>query len=1009
MRRWKSSIRAVAFGAMATVLATSAGGQAVGQTVEYRSAAGVAFRSEPDSGPVARAARALAAEPRSGERLLALGLAQAGARQYREAIETFTRGLAVAPNDARFYRWRGHRHLSLGEFDQALDDLTRGARLDSAMYGIWYHLGIARFAHGDFAGAADAFGRAQPMAPDAGELAGATDWRWMSLSRAGRTAEAKAMLDRRPDSLPVANAYAQRLRLYRGQIGPDAVLTAADTSAVAVATLSYGVGNWYVVRGDTAQARRWFARSVQSGGWPAFGFLMSEVEQRRLGAPATGGAAPAEGEVARWQREARAVTITRDDWGIPHIHGATDADAVFGVMYAQAEDDMNRVETNYLNALGRLAEAEGESAIYRDLRMKLFVDPDTLRARYTASPAWLRRLMDAYADGLNYYLATHPRVTPRVIRHYEPWMALAFTEGSIGGDIERVSLSELEAFYGPHAAGSRNDGRANPVPASSRSGDAARFVEPTGSNGFAIAPSNTVAHHALLLINPHTSFFFRAEAQVTSDEGLNAYGALTWGQFFVYQGFNARVGWMHTSSGVDAVDEFVEQVSDTNGHRTYRYGTEQRPVTTWTITVPYRTADGGMDRRAFTVYRTHHGPIVRALGGQWVSIALMQKPIEALSQSYLRTKAHDYASFRQVMELHANSSNNTIFADADGDIAYFHPQFIPKRNDRFDYTRPVDGSDPATDWHGLHTVEEAPHLRNPANGWIANTNNWPYSAAGAYSPKREAYPRYMDVAGENPRGLHAARVLDHRTDFTLPKLITAAYDPYLTAFAQLVPPLVTAYDSLGAADPRRTALGGQITLLRRWDYRWSVASVPTSLAVFWGEALWARSAAEARAAGVSVYDYMAKRTTADVKLQALAAASDRLTHDFGSWRTPWGEINRFQRRTGDIVQPFSDSAASIPVGFTSSQWGSLASFGARAYPGTRRYYGTSGNSFVAVVEFGDSVRARAVSAGGESGDPASPHFADQAVRYTTGQLREVYFYPNQLRRHTERVYHPGER
>ncbi len=706
-------------------------------------------------------------------------------------------------------------------------------------------------------------------------------------------------------------------------------------------------------------------------------------------------------DLARWQREAQAVTIVRDDWGIPHVRGATDADAVFGLLYAQAEDDFNRVETNYLNALGRLAEAEGEGAVYRDLRMKLFVDPDTLRARYAASPAWLRRLMDAYADGLNYYLRTHPAVRPRVIARFEPWMALAFTEGSIGGDVERISLGELEAFYGPRTSGGTRKGGGAPAAAP------AHFVEPSGSNGFAIAPSNTARHRALLLINPHTSFFFRAEVQVTSGEGLDAYGAVTWGQFFVYQGFNSRVGWMHTSSGVDAVDEYLETVTDAGGRLTYLYGGEERPVVTSTIAVPYRTADGGTASRSFTVYRTHHGPVVRAADGRWVSVALMQRPVEALSQSYLRTKARDYQSFRQVMELHANSSNNTIFADADGDIAYFHPQFIPKRDDRFDFTRPVDGSDPATDWHGIHTVEEAPHLLNPPNGWIANTNNWPYSAAGPYSPKRADYPRYMDMVGENPRGIHAALVLQNRKDFTLASLRDAAFDPYLTAFAPLVPTLVAAYDGLPASDSLRAALAGPVAALRAWDDRWSVASVPTSLAVFWGEELWARSAADARRAGVSVYDYMAARTTPAQKLAALAAAVDRLSRSFGTWRTPWGTINRFQRLTGDIVQPFSDAAPSIPVGFTSSQWGSLASFGARAYPGTKKYYGTVGNSFVAVVEFGDSVRARAVTAGGESGHPNSPHFDDEAARYTTGDLREVYFYPSQLTGHTERTYHPG--
>ncbi len=670
-------------------------------------------------------------------------------------------------------------------------------------------------------------------------------------------------------------------------------------------------------------------------------------------APPSPQPAPAGGEAARWESRARGVTITRDDWGIAHVRGRTDADAVFGVIYAQAEDDFNRVETNYLNAMGRLAEAEGEGAVYQDLRMKLFVHPDSLRAQYAASPAWLRSLMDAWADGLNYFLHTHPQVTPRVIRRWEPWMALSFTEGSIGGDVERISVPQLEAFYGKRA-------RVAEAPDT-------RFREPSGSNGFAVAPRNTAAGRALLLINPHTSFFFRSELQATSDEGLNAYGAVTWGQFFIYQGFNERAGWMHTSSGVDVVDEFLETVTEREGRWFYRYGGEERPVVASTVTVPYRTAAGTLASRAFTVYRTHHGPVVREVDGKWVSVALMQRPVEALSQSFLRTKARDYASFRRVAEeMRANSSNNTIFADAAGNIAYFHPHFVPRRDDRFDYTRPVDGSDPATDWKGLHPVDETPHLLNPPTGWIQNTNNWPYSAAGPYSPKRESFPRYMDTAGENPRGIHAIMVLEGRKDFTLESLRAAAYDPYLTAFAQLIPPLLEAYDRTPASDPLKAKLAGQVALLRGWDYRSSVASEPTSLAVFWGEELWGRVAAEARRAGVSVYDYMAARATPEQKLQALAAASDRLEKDFGSWRTPWGEINRFQRLTGALVQPFADAAPSIPVGFTSAQWGSLASFGARRWPGTKRYYGTSGNSFVAVVEFGDSVRARAVSAGGRA-------------------------------------------
>src|SRR6476646_4910744 len=418
---------------------------------------------------------------------------------------------------------------------------------------------------------------------------------------------------------------------------------------------------------------------------------------------------------ARWEREARAVTITRDNWGIAHVRGKTDADAVFGMIYSQAEDDFNRIETNYLNSMGRLAEAEGAKALWQDLRMKLFVRPDSLKAQYARSPVWLRRLMDAWADGLNYHLHTHPEVKPRVITRYEPWMALSFTEGSIGGDIESISLDELQAFYDT----------ARTVPEDSTSQPTMR----SGSNGFAIAPANTVNHRALLLINPHTTFFFRSELQMTSDEGLDVYGAATWGQFFIYQGFNPRLGWMHTSTGADAIDEYAESVLRRGSQLFYRYGGKERKLVSERVTVPYRS-NAGMTSRTFTVYRTHHGPIVRAADGKWIAVRLMQKPIEALSQSYLRTKARSLSAYEKVMNLRANSSNNTVYADADGHIAYFHPQFVPRRDNRFDWTRPVDGSDPATEWQGVHGIEDSPHVIDPPNGWIENVNNWPYSAAG---------------------------------------------------------------------------------------------------------------------------------------------------------------------------------------------------------------------------------------------------------------------------------------
>jgi acyl-homoserine lactone acylase PvdQ len=706
---------------------------------------------------------------------------------------------------------------------------------------------------------------------------------------------------------------------------------------------------------------------------------------------------PSKEEVARWEKTARGVTIARDDWGIAHIYGKTDADTVFGTVYAQAEDDFNRVETNYINAMGRLAEAEGESKIYQDLRMKMFIDPAELKKQYAASPGWLQQLMNAFADGLNFYLYKHPAVKPRVIQRFEPWMAMSFTEGSIGGDIEKVNLGQLEAFYG-------NNGASAPPAAEAEAGAEDFDAEPRGSNGAAVAPSNTKDHHPLLLINPHTSFFFRSELQMVSEEGLNAYGAVTWGQFFVYQGFNDRTGWMHTSSAVDAIDEYLETVARKGNGYVYKYGNEERPVASWEITVPYKTA-GGMAEKKFTVYRTHHGPVVRRANGKWVAIRLMQEPIKALTQSYTRTKAKSYTEFRQTMELHTNSSNNTIYADADGNIAYFHGNFIPRRDTRFDWTRPVDGSDPATEWNGLLSVDETPHLLNPKSGWLYNTNNWPWSAAGPDSPKQKDYPAYVDNGVESARGLHAIRVLREKKDFTVDSLVAAAYDSYLPWFEQPMPALIKAWDNAPSDDPLKARLADQIALLRKWDYRWGVGSVPTSLAVFWGDEV--RRLAGGGRRGGAAPEAAIPGLPGRQLLQSLADASDKLQADFGTWKTPWGEINRYQRLTADIVQQFNDAAPSIPVEFTSATWGSLASFGARAYPGTKKWYGTSGNSFVAVVEFGDKVRARAVTCGGESGHPESKHFADEAGRYANGDLREVYFYRTQLQGHTEREYHPG--
>jgi len=700
-------------------------------------------------------------------------------------------------------------------------------------------------------------------------------------------------------------------------------------------------------------------------------------------------------EVLRLQAIAKRVTILRDKWGIPHIYGKTDADTVFGMMYAQAEDDFKRIELNYINAMGRLAEVEGEQALYQDLRMKLFITPEQLKAQYKASPEWIKKLMGGWADGLNFYLQSHPQVQARLLTRFEPWMALSFSEGSIGGDIESINIEQLKAFY-------------NKQPAPVQLGSGELDKEPRGSNGFAIAPALSKSGHALLMINPHTSFYFRPEIHVNSQEGLNAYGAVTWGQFFVYQGFNDRIGWMHTSGGGDVIDEYLETVVEKDGKYFYQYGKELRPFRVQSVHLPYKAADGSMAEKTVTAYFTHRGPVVREQGGKWVSVALMNEPLKALTQSFIRTKARNYPAFYKAMDLRTNSSNNTVYADADGNIAYFHGNFMPVRDTRFDYTKPVDGAEPATDWKGLHPVRETIQLFNPKNGWIQNTNNWPFSAAGAYSPRPQDYPAYMSVNGENARGIHAVRVLQGKKDFTIDSLIAAAYDSQLTAFEPLLPLLVRAYDEAPASDLSKAAVIEQITLLRDWDMRYSLTSVPTSVAIYWLQDQAKAYGPAAKEKGMPLLDYLATQLTSKQRLEALVRASNKLASDFGNWKTPWGEINRFQRLTGDIVQPFDDSKPSIPVAYASGNWGSLAAFGMSSQQRTKRIYGERGNSFVAAVEFGPKVKAKSILAGGESGDPASPHFNDQAEMYARGEFKDVLFYKEDIEKNLERKYHPGD-
>jgi acyl-homoserine-lactone acylase len=722
-------------------------------------------------------------------------------------------------------------------------------------------------------------------------------------------------------------------------------------------------------------------------------------------------------DIQRWKTQASRVTIIRDQWGIPHVYGKSDADAVFGLLYAQCEDDFARVEMNYIDKLGRKAEVLGEKAVAEDLYTRLIIDTTEAIKDYQRAPEWLKKLLQAYADGIHYFLYTHPNQQPVLLQRFQPWFPLLWTDGSIGaistGDIDAI---ETAALY-------RNPLKIEPTQTASTYTDYSdhslaalrypkKYEDPfTGSNGFAIAPKNTVDGHALLYINPHTSFYFRPEVQMVSEEGLQTYGAVTWGQFFIYQGFNQHTGWMHTSSNIDVSDMYALKTTLLNGQPAYYYDDQIKPISQKSITLKWKTTDG-FQTKTVQAWYTHLGPIMAAREGKYIAVAANNRDMNGLIQSWLRTKTKNLKEFKEVMAYRANPSNNTVYADAAGNIAYWHGNFVPIRDTVYDWGKVVDGSRSATAWKGIHPIDEIIQVVNPATGWIQNCNSTPFTVSGESSPNPKNYPSYMAPDGENFRGVNAVRLLQREKDFNLSKLMRVGYDRTLTAFTWLVPALVKAYDAEKNQHPEWTTLQGMIDTLRTWNFQSSTNSIATTLAIEWAGRLnpvirkiYVDVGEKDQVAQVK---YLADTASASTLVRPLIAVQNTLLQRFGSWQIPWGDINRLQRTNGQIQQQFNDSLPSLPVAYAAAIWGMLPSFNSNYFPGTKKRYGFHGNSFVCAVEFGKKIRAKSILTGGNASNPTDPHFADQLAAYANGQFKDVLFYREDVVRHAVKTYRPGE-
>lgn len=702
--------------------------------------------------------------------------------------------------------------------------------------------------------------------------------------------------------------------------------------------------------------------------------------------------------VTRWEETAKRVNIIRDKWGIPHIYGKSDADCVFGLMYAQCEDDFQRVEMNYITMLGRTSEVNGENAIYEDLLVRMVIDSAESVKDFEASPDWMKKLLNAFADGINYFLYKNPKVKPALLKEFKPWYPLTYTDGSISAiQTSDLTANDIKKFY----AGLSTDLAALPKK------DPEKLI---GSNGFAVAPSRSVSGNAMLYINPHVTFYFRPEVHMVSEEGLNAYGAVTWGQFFVYQGFNEHCGWMHTSSEADVADLYEETVEKKGEKLFYLHDNQQKPVTIQATTIAYKLANGAMGKKDFKIYKTHHGPVMALQNDKWISMQSNNRSLNGLIQSWSRTKAKTFAEFKSIMDLRSNISNNTVYADDQGNIAYWHGNFMPKRDPNLDWSGVQDGTTSATDWKGLHTVEETVHLYNPAIGWLQNCNATPFTVAGNGSILKKKYPTYMAPDPENFRGINAVRVLNIKTKYDINGLIAAGYDTYLSAMDILIPSLISAGRTTIANDIKDD-INKAITILSAWDKRSAAHSVATTIAIHWAERIVPMAMRGKTGLINSPLELprALKEMPDATKIGVLQDVLKKLKTDFGTWEVAWGEINRFQRINNTLKPTYDDNQPSIPSPFASSAWGSLPSYNSRAYANTKKRYGYGGNSFVCAVEFGKKIKARSLLAGGESGDPQSKHFKDQAEMYTKGLFKDVLFYKEDILKNAEEQYHPGSR
>ncbi|HYP26057.1 MAG TPA: acylase [Blastocatellia bacterium] len=725
----------------------------------------------------------------------------------------------------------------------------------------------------------------------------------------------------------------------------------------------------------------------------------------------------AEAASRKVEKLAGSVTIYRDGYGVPHVSGPTDASCVFGYVYAQAEDNFWQIEDTVIRALGRASEVYGEggkpedstnfiyggSPLTNDMVNRALEIPRLARAEYDKSSPKMKELSAAVSDALNYYLERNPQVKPRLITRFEPWFGFAvgrfslyqqFIYGKSGLRKEEIRTAvreaEADAPAGPNSS----------LKISLNDSFEADALEPVvGSNMWAVGPSKSATGHAMLFVNPHQPLFGPGqwyEGHLISGEGWNISGASFFGSPFPTIGHNEHLGWSHTVNDPDIADVYAENFDDPKDPLSYRYGGERRKATEWTDTIKVKSGNSAV-AKTYKFVKTHHGPVVAVREGKRLSVRFSRLEEGGfLEEWYAMSKARNLSEFKAAMSKLAVPMFNAMYADREGNIFYVYNGAVPRRSTKFDWKKPVDGSNPETEWQGFHKFEELPQLTNPKTGWMQNCNQTPMTTTSEGNPEKAAFPEYMIRENDNARARISRKILAGKDKFTFGDWTRAAFDTTVIEADVYVPQIISEWEKLRESDSARAEkLAPAIAELKSWNRVGSIDSKGMTLFTLWfekGQRLLA-----------------ARDTNPWLRVRALEQTIADLQRDFGTWAVAWGEINRLQRIHTGGEEPFSDARESLPVAGGPGPVGIVFNFYTKPEKGQKRRYGFVGHSFVSVIEFGPKVNALSVLAFGQSADPKSPHYFDQAKLYSRQQFKQVLFTLPEVKSKSVRSYRPGEK